>query len=97
MSIKNELQEEEGKIQTITGLLSLCAIATTASEYFVKSEAKCIEVRLSHNSVDIRACIYFSFFFSIYFFDGSSRFTQPGKSISIGRPIKYLCRSRYAY
>lgn len=66
MSIKDELQEEEGRIQTITDLLSLYAIATTASEYFVKSEAKCIEVRLSHNSVDIRACVYFSFFF---FFD----------------------------
>lgn len=68
MSIKDELQEEEGRIQTITDLLSLYAIATTASEYFVKSEAKCIEVRLSHNSVDIRACVYFSFFFFRYIF-----------------------------
>lgn len=68
MSIKDDLQEEGEKIQTITDLLSLCAIATTASEYFVKSEAKCIEVRLSHNSLDIRACTYFSFFFFRYIF-----------------------------
>lgn len=68
MSLKDDIQEEEGKIQTITDLLSLCAIATTASEYFVKSEAKCIEVRLSHNSLDIRACTYFSFFFFRYIF-----------------------------